>query len=293
MGSQSVLLRDITARDGIQNEQPISIEARVRLVNSLVDAGIRSLEVGSFVRSDIIPAMANTADVFAKIDRNPDTTYWALVPNEKGALLALEANADALTITASASEIYAQKNVGKTVAESIAECSRIASVADGKPIDAVISCSFGSPWEGDFDAKDVATVANRLLDAGATHVTLADTTGMGTPRLVMALVHELGNEIGFHFHDTRGTALVNAVAAMSAGARQFDTAVGSIGGSPFAVDAGGNLGTEDLLHLLEDFGVSTGINFESILEIAGFLKEQLGHELNSKVSLRGPRWKKL
>ena len=292
MGSQSILIRDVTARDGIQNEKPLSVDVRVELVNSLVNAGVRSLEVGSFVRADVIPAMENATEVLTKIKRDRDTTYWALVPNAKGAQMAIDANADALSITASASEAYAQKNVGKTVAESIAECENIAKVAQNKPIDAVISCSFGSPWEGDIDAKDVATIAQQLRNAGASRITLADTTGMGTPRLVMALVHELGNDISFHFHDTRGTALVNAVAAMSAGVRRFDTAVGSIGGSPFAADAGGNLGTEDLLHLLQYFGVQTGIDFDAIVKVSEFLKEQLGHELNSRVSLRGPRWKR-
>ena len=232
--------------------------------------------------------MAHTDEVFAGIKRNPDVTYWALVPNAKGAQMAVDAGADSLSVIASASEMYSQKNVKKSVDEAITECERISKVTD-KPIDAVISCSFGSPWEGDIDCDVVAGVARRLRDAGATSITLADTTGMGTPRRVMLLVHAVEGEVGFHFHDTRGTALVNAVAAMSAGAKRFDTSLGAIGGSPTSVDVGGNLGTEDLVHLLDDFGFSSGLDLEVLLDAGKFLRECLGHDLNSKIALRGPR----
>lgn len=292
VGAQSVHIRDVTPRDGIQNLPPLPVATRVELITRLVNAGVRDVEVGSFVREDRVPAMANTADVLAGIDRKPEVTYWALVPNVRGAELAADAGADAFSLIASASLVYSEKNTGKDLDASIAEIERICALPEtsNKRCDAVISCAFGSPWEGDVAATVVAELVNRIRQAGATEITLADTTGMATPRLVMALVNEVGNDIGFHFHDTRRTAVVNAVAAMSAGIRRFDTAVGAIGGSPFAVDAGGNLGTEDLLHLLEDFGVESGISFDAVMEINQFLSKALGQPLNSAVGERGPRW---
>ncbi len=293
MMNTQIFIRDVTARDGIQNETPLSVEQRVELVNRLLAAGVTSLEVGSFVNPKVIPAMANTSEVFAGVEKQPDVIYWALVPNKKGAQMAVEAGVSALSITASASETYGTKNVGRSVQEAIEECEKIANVdgVSGKPIDAVISCSFGSPWEGDIPPTEVATLAKSFLNAGATQITLADTTGMATPRLIMSVLNEVGTDVGLHLHDTRGTALVNAVAAISAGARRFDTSVGAIGGSPFAVDAGGNLGTEDLCHLMKDFCMETAIDFDQLLQINQWLASALGHPLNSRVGEHGPRWK--
>jgi hydroxymethylglutaryl-CoA lyase len=206
------------------------------------------------------------------LDRRPGVTYWALVPNLKGAQLADDGGVGHLTFTVSASPEYNQRNVGMAVDDSIAELARITSSFPGREVDAVVSCAFGSPYEGDIDEGAVAALGDRLLDAGASSLTYADTTGMATPRRVEDLVENTGHGIGLHLHETRGTGLVNAFAAVRLGVARFDTSVGGLGGSPFAAGAAGNLATEDLVHLLDDLGHHTGIDLERLLRERGFIK---------------------
>jgi hydroxymethylglutaryl-CoA lyase len=226
----------------------------------------------------------------AAVHRVEGVRYLALVPNVKGAELALSAGVDGLSLTVSASEGYSQRNVHMSVDESLAQVAAIrAAVGDDLPLDTVISCAFGSPYEGDLPPAEVAELGRRALAEGSSTVTFADTTGMATPRRVADLVEVVGPAAGLHLHDTRGTALANAFAALQLGVRRFDTAVGGLGGSPFAAGAGGNLATEDLVHLCDDLGLSTGIDLEALLTVSARVAEVVGHPVPSRIAAAGPR----
>ena len=291
-----VVIRDVGPRDGLQPEQPVAVEDRVRLVEALQDAGVRHIEVAAFVSPRAVPAMVGAADVLAGISRRAGATYAALVPNAKGAELALDAGIDELTVTISASETYNQRNVKMSTAESedvIEVIVGLAGAGSGSgpvPVDAVISCAFGSPYEGEIPPADVAGLARRLLDRGVTTVTYADTTGMATPRRIDDLLDVVPTAgIGLHLHDTRGTGLVNAYAALERGVARFDTAVGGLGGSPFAQGAGGNLATEELVAVLDDLGVHTGVHLEALIGAAGLIEDLVGRPVPSRVAHHGPR----
>lgn len=284
-----VHIREVGPRDGLQAEAPVPVAARVALVEGLVAAGLSEIEVGSFVSPKAVPAMAGASEVFAAIDRKDGVHYLALVPNRRGAEMAVEAGADGLTVTVSASEAYSEKNVHMSVDQSIAAVGEIVAAVDGLPVDAVVSCAFGSPYEGDLAPAVVAAIGERLRAEGATSLTFADTTGMATPARVDALLAAVGVDIGLHLHETRGTGLVNAYAAWSAGVRRFDSSIGGLGGSPFAAGAAGNVATEDLVHLLDDLGVDTGVSLDRLLEISATLPSLLGHPVPSRVAAAGPR----
>jgi hydroxymethylglutaryl-CoA lyase len=286
----SIAIREVGPRDGLQPEAPVPVATRVRLVTALVDAGVSIIEVAAFVSPKAVPAMAGAADVIAALTRSPSVRHFALVPNVKGAQLAAEAGVDALTLTVSASETYSQRNVRMSVEESLAQVAAIRDAIGGDlPMDTVVSCAFGSPYEGDIAPAAVADLGRRALATGSTSLTFADTTGVATPRRVRDLLAETGTDVGLHLHDTRGTALVNAYAAMEAGVTRFDTAVGGLGGSPFAAGAGGNLATEDLVHLCDDLGVATGIDLEALLAVSTQVAETVGHAVPSRVAAAGPR----
>ena len=283
-----IAIREVGPRDGLQGEEPQSEALRVELVTSLAAAGLVDIEVAAFVSPKAVPAMAGAGDVLAETAALP-IRHWALVPNRKGAELAVEAGAEALTATISASATYNQRNVGMTVDESLAAIGEIVAVAGERPVDAVVSCAFGSPYEGDLAPDEAAAIGDRLLDVGVAQLTYADTTGVATPARVEALLAETGPSVGLHLHDTRGTALVNAFAAMQLGITRFDTAVGGLGGSPFAHGAGGNLATEDLVHLCDDLGVRTGVDLDALLAVSERLTEVLGRAMPSRVAVHGPR----
>lgn len=292
-----VAIRDVGPRDGLQPEEPTSVEDRVRLVEALLAAGLRRIEAAAFVSPKAVPAMAGAADVIAAIPRSDDVTITALVPNRRGAEMALEAGVDELTVTISFSETYNLRNVKMTVAESEQVIGEVAALAAraSVPVDAVVSCSFGSPYEGDADPAEVVSLGHRLTDAGVQAVTYADTTGMATPRRIHDLVDALeaagpiDGSIGLHLHDTRGTALANALTAIERGVTRFDTAVGGLGGSPFAHGAGGNLSTEVLVATLDDLGVATGIAIEPLVEAALLVEQLVGRPVPSGVAHQGPR----
>lgn len=281
----AIAIREVGPRDGLQPEEPVDVATRVELVDALVATGVRSIEAGAFVSPRAVPQMKGAADVFAGLHRVPGVQYVALVPNAKGAELAVAAGADGLTVTLSASEEYSQRNVRMSVQESLAQVAAIRAAA-GKdmPIDVVISCAFGSPYEGDLDPGDVARLGDAAREQGGTAVTYADTTGLGSPRRLEALLERTGSGIGLHLHDTRGTALTNAYAALQAGVRRFDTAVGGLGGSPFARGAGGNLATEDLVYLCDDLGIHTGIELDALLGASRLMEAAVGHALPSRVA---------
>ena len=285
----SAHLRDVGPRDGLQAEPPIPAAERVWLVDALAEAGVREIEAVSFVSPKAVPSMAGAADVMAAVTRRPGVRYTALVPNVKGAELALGASVDALTFTASVSPEYSRRNVGMEPAQSMEQLAAVVATAGDVPVDAVLSCCFGSPYEGEIDPDEVGTFAEAAIEAGAAAVTLADTTGMATPRRITEVIGRTGPDVGLHLHETRRTALVNAWAALELGVTRFDTSVGGLGGSPFAAGAAGNLATEDLVHLLDDCGVTTGVDLAALLAIADRLTGVLGHPVPSAISAAGPR----
>jgi hydroxymethylglutaryl-CoA lyase len=288
-GGATVTIREVGPRDGLQPEEPQPAAVRAQLVEDLVDAGVTTVEAVAFVSPRAVPQMADAADVLAAVSRRPGVRYLALVPNAKGAELALAAGVDGLSLTVSASETYSQRNVHMSVEESLTQVALVRSVVgDELPLDTVISCAFGSPYEGDIAPEAVAAMARRARDAGSTTLTFADTTGMAGPPHVAALLALVGTDVGLHLHDTRATALVNAYAALQAGVRRFDTAVGGIGGSPFAQGAGGNLATEELVHLCDQLGLRTGIDLERLLAVSRGLADTLGHTMPSRLTAAGP-----
>jgi hydroxymethylglutaryl-CoA lyase len=290
----AITVREVGPRDGLQAEAPVPVPWRADLVASLVGAGVTTVEVAAFVSPKAVPSMAGAAEVVAEVrsrlDGRPGLTLVALVPNVRGAEMAAASGVDALTLTVSASEAYSRRNVGMSVDESLDQVAAIrTAVGDALPIDTVVSCAFGSPYEGDLAPSAVAALGARALAGGTTSLTYADTTGMATPRRVADLLDEAGADVGLHLHDTRGTALVNAYAAMERGVRRFDTAVGGLGGSPFAAGAGGNLATEDLVHLCDDLGVATGIDLDALLAVSAEVAAGVDHVVPSRVAAAGPR----
>ena len=284
-------VREVGPRDGLQAEAPVDEATRVALIEALLAAGVTHIEVAAFVSPRAVPAMAGAAEVLAALPRRPGVVYAALVPNLRGAELALAAGVDELTVTVSASEAYSARNVRMSVEESVAAAADICGVAGPVPVDVIVSCAFGSPYEGEIAPDEVAALGRRLADQGAARLTYADTTGMATPRRIDALVDLTGDDVGLHLHDTRGTALVNAYAALLRGVRRFDAAVGGLGGSPFAAGAGGNLATEDLVHLLDDHGIETGIDLDRLLDVSRQVAVIVEHEVPSRVARAGPRSK--
>jgi hydroxymethylglutaryl-CoA lyase len=273
-----VQIRDVTARDGLQGERPVEVRDRVELVRRLFAAGFGDVEVASFVSPKAVPAMAGGADVVAAVlpDLPEGASAWALVPNVKGAELAMAAGVDHLTITVSASAAYSEKNVHMTIEEALAQVEAIRAAAPTAVLDEVISCAFGSPFDGEeVTPDDVASFVDEARAAGVDQVTLADTTGVGTPTRLGAVLDRVGTDVGLHLHDTRGTALLNAWTALGRGVTRFDTALAGLGGSPFAPDAGGNLPTEALAQLLRAEGFDTGLDVGAVLDARNFVRSVL------------------
>ena len=286
---ERIVIREVGARDGLQSEAPLTVDDRLELLDALLVAGITHLEVAAFVSPKAVPAMAGAAEVVAGLGALEGVVRTALVPNLRGAELALAAGVDELTVTISASATYNLRNVQMTVDESVAAIAAVCASAGAVPVDAVISCAFGSPYEGDASPADVALLAERLRASGATAITLADTTGMATPRRLDDVLALTGAGVGLHLHETRGTGLLNLYAGMQAGVVRFDTSVGGLGGSPFAAGAAGNVATEEVVALCDDLGVHTGIGIDALIEAALLAERLVGHPVPSRVAHAGPR----
>jgi hydroxymethylglutaryl-CoA lyase len=286
-----VRIRDVVARDGLQGERLVEPELRVELVARLITAGLRDVEVAAFVSPKAVPAMAGAAEVVAatrELTDDLDVTLWALVPNVKGADLATATGVDHLTVTISASPAYSEKNIHMTIGQAFDQLAAIRDSAPRAVLDAVISCCFGSPFDGeDITPGVVAALVERARAIGVDQVTLADTTGLATPRRVLDVLAATGSDVGLHLHDTRGTALLNAWTAIDHGVDRFDTALGGLGGSPFAPTAGGNLATEDLVLVLADAGIETDVDLDRLLYAGPLLAELVGHDLPSRVAAAG------
>ena len=295
---QRVTIREVGPRDGLQAEKPLAVEARARLIDALSATGVPKIEAVSFVSPTAVPAMAEAAEVWKRVHPAKDVAYSALVPNRRGAEAAAEAGGFAsLQAFLGAAEGYNRKNLGKSVAESVGDVADVVAVARsaGLPVEVFISAAFGDPYEGDVAPQRVLEVAERVLSVGAQSISLGDTTGMGTPTGVWEVVGLMRDRLGevplnLHFHDTRGTAMANVLAALQTGVTEFDASIGGLGGSPFAPGANGNLATEDLAHMLMAMGTEVGIDFGRVMEASRLAEELVGHPLARQVSKAGPRW---
>lgn len=278
-------IREVGPRDGLQAEAPVSVSKRILLINQLISAGIKHIEVASFMRDDVVPAMAGAEEVIAAISQRNSVTVAGLVANLAGVRRALACALDEITITVSLSNTYSLKNIGKSTAESLAGAQALIAEIGGKAItDVVVSCAFGSPY-GDVDMYlDLQPCVDLLRDFGCDKITLADTTGVANPRTIRDAIDLVGNDVGLHLHETRGTGLVNAFVGLDRGIRRFDSSVGGIGGSPFAHGAAGNVATESLVSLLQSEGFSTGIDLDLLLSVTQVLRQILGHDLPSPLA---------
>jgi hydroxymethylglutaryl-CoA lyase len=286
-----VTITEVGPRDGLQNEARIlPLEQKVALIDRLSRAGLARIEAASFVSPAAIPQMANAADVMAAIERVPGVTYIGLVPNERGARDAITAGVDEISVVVSASESHNRSNVNRSVDESLQAVTGIAALCrkSSIPWAGYVSTAFGCPYEGAIEPNAVLRVALHYAEAGAYAVALGDTIGVANPKQVGALVPQLmaavpGAEVRLHFHDTYGRALANTVVALEAGATQFDSSVGGLGGCPYAPGASGNVATEDMVSMLHAMGVETGIDLEALLGVTLFAGEIIGRSLDGRV----------
>lgn len=291
----TVKVKEVGPRDGLQAEAAIlPTEDKLRLIGCLADAGLSEIEASSFVSPKAIPALADAAEVFANLDRRPGVIFSAIVPNEKGARRAVEAEADEIQVFLAAAEGYNQSNVRMSVEDSLKQAARIAEIvlrADIRFV-AVLSTAFGCPYEEAVAPEQVLGLCGRLIDMGAKEITFGDTTGMAYPTQVRELSAAYGERypgtpLRLHFHNTRGMGLANVLAALEAGVDRFDASVGGLGGSPYAPGATGNISTEDLVHMLHEMGIKTGIDLEALIGCAKMLEELLNHELPGQVMKAG------
>lgn len=304
-----VTLRDVSLRDGLQDEAPIPTEAKVAMFEALVAAGVRDLELTSFVRPDRVPALADAeslVEATAELAEHHGVTRWGLVLNERGAERALAVGIDHLQYVVSVSDTHSRHNAGAGTERALDTFDRFASeaLARGATVEATLATAFGCPFEHRVDPDRVAEVARRVVDAGASSVGLADTIGVAVPSEVASLVDlvvgevnevdEVGSSsgvtIGVHLHDTRGLAIANALAAIDRGVRRLDASVGGLGGCPFAPNASGNVPIEDLAHALDEMGYRTGLDLSALVEAARLACELTGRRVESHIGLAGPRF---
>jgi hydroxymethylglutaryl-CoA lyase len=282
--SRSVTIVEVGPRDGLQNEpSQLSTAAKLEFIARAVAAGIRRIEVASFVNPKRVPQMADAEEVFAGLPRHPDVSYIGLVLNRRGFERAAAAGCREVGMVVAASDTFNERNQGTSTEASIAAWSEIARAASAAGIRAqiTISTAFGCPFEGEVPVARVLEVAERVAAAGPFEIALADTIGVGVPSQVQELVARLaerlpGMSLRCHFHNTRNTGIANAYAAVEAGVATLDASIGGIGGCPFAPAATGNIPTEDLLYLLTRLGVATGVDLEALIATGRWLEERLG-----------------
>ncbi|MEA2429904.1 MAG: hydroxymethylglutaryl-CoA lyase [Thermoleophilaceae bacterium] len=295
---EHVKVREVGPRDGFQNEpEVIPTDAKVRLIDMLARTGLERLEVTSFVRADVIPQLADARDVLARIEIPTGVALSVLIPNERGLENALELRErfHEVNLFLSASETHNQRNVNRSVEESLSGIERVVerARAEGLRCEGVISTSFGCPYEGHVPPDRVFEIASRLAAAGCEEVAFGDTTGMANPVQVRefftaAFERLQGVELTAHFHNTRGQGLANALAALDVGVRSFESSFGELGGCPVPVGATGNVATEDLVSMLHEMGFDTGIDLGKLLECSGAVQEVLGRPLSAHVLTAGP-----
>jgi hydroxymethylglutaryl-CoA lyase len=293
---RSISLREVGQRDGLQNEDPVPTEAKIELVDALSRTGVRRIEAVSFVHPRAIPQMADADEVWGSIARDPSIRYSALVPNLRGALRALDNGCLEIETVVSASDTHNRANVNRSTAESLDEIAQVIATAHdrGAVCHVTVSTAWGCPYEGDVPVARVLEVAKRAVADGADGLSYGDTTGMATPTRVTELVGETrmampDTPLNLHFHNTRGTALANVYAALLLGAADFDASVGGLGGCPYAPGASGNVASEELVHMVEDMGVDTGVDLDALIEVARAAERMVGRQLPSQVLRAGPR----
>jgi hydroxymethylglutaryl-CoA lyase len=293
-----VAIREVGPRDGFQNEpEVIPTDDKVRLVEMLARTGLRRLEVTSFVRADVIPQLADGAEVLRRAEIPDEVSVTVLIPNEKGLENALELRDrfQEVNLFLSASETHNRKNVNRSIEESLQGLERVVERArsEGLRCEGVISVSFGCPYEGDVPPGRVFSIAERLRDAGCEEVAFGDTTGMANPRQVREFFQQAAErladtELTAHFHNTRGQGLANVLAALESGVRSFESSFGELGGCPVPKGATGNIATEDLVSMLHEMGHDTSVDLERLLACAREVQEVLGRPLGSHVLVAGP-----
>ena len=286
----TVSIREVAPRDGLQNEEPIPAVDKVKLIDALSGTGVRRIEAVSFVHPRAIPQMADADEVWARAWRNPDVRYSALIPNTRGAERALAAGFREIEVVVSASDTHNRRNLNRSTEESLDDITGLITLihAAGAKVEVIVATSFGCPFEGDIAPERVASIVERVRADGADRIAFGDTTGMATPRRVRDLLAEVRPDL-LHFHNTRGTGLANVLTALELGITEFDASVGGIGGCPYAPGASGNIATEEVVHMLEDMGLRTGIDLEKLIAVGRLAEGLLGRTLPSGVLRAGPR----
>lgn len=290
--SDQVRIVEVGPRDGLQNEKtPITVEARIAFVENLISAGLKTVEVGSFVSPKAVPQMVNSDQVLRAVDHHPDREFHVLVPNEKGYEAAKAAGAKVIAVFASASEGFSKANINCSVAESIARFTPVVqrAKADGIKVRGYVSCVLGCPYDGDVQPSAVASVSRKLWDLGCYEVSLGDTIGVGTPLKARQLLRAVAGDVpiaslGMHFHDTYGQALANLYAGLEEGARVIDSAAGGLGGCPYAPGATGNVATEDVVYMLEGTGIPTGVDIQKLVAATNEISRLIGKPPVSRVA---------
>jgi hydroxymethylglutaryl-CoA lyase len=286
----TVSIREVAPRDGLQNEEPIPTDAKVRLIDALSGTGVRRIEAVSFVHPKAIPQMADADEVWARVRKDPEIRWSALIPNTRGAQRAIAAGFREIEVVVSASDTHNRRNLNRSTAESLDDIAALIPLAHdaGATLEVIVATSFGCPFEGDIAPSRVAGIVERVRADGADRIAFGDTTGMATPRRVKDLLSEVRPEL-LHFHNTRGTGLANIITALDLGVSEFDASVGGIGGCPYAPGASGNVATEEVVHMLHDMGIDTGIDLDALIEVAELAEKLLGKKLPSGVLRAGPR----
>ena len=293
---RQISVREVGPRDGLQNEDPVPTKAKIELIDRLSATGVQRIEAVSFVRPEAIPQMADADEVWHGIARAESVRYSALVPNLRGAARALDSGLAEIEAVVSASDTHNRKNVNRSTAQSLDDIAGIIALAHerGVSCQVIISTAWGCPYEGDIPVERVVATASRAIADGADTISFGDTTGMATPGRVRRLVGEFRSAhpdagLNLHFHNTRGTGLANVLTALELGVADFDASVGGLGGCPYAPGATGNIATEELVHMVEDMGVGTGIDLDALIDAAADAERIIGRQLPSQVLRAGPR----
>ncbi|WP_264406365.1 hydroxymethylglutaryl-CoA lyase [Vibrio owensii] len=283
---------EVGARDGLQNESPVSTQAKIRLVDLLSDTGLTHIEAGSFVSPKWVPQMADSLDVMKKITRRHNVIYSALTPNVQGFEKALEAGANQVAIFTSSSEGFCQHNINCSIADSLTRFEPVMELAakHNIPVRGYLSCVADCPYDGPTKPEQVARVANLLMELGCYEVSLGDTIGTGTPIRIAKMLETVQvkvptDKLAVHFHDTWGQALANIYQALTMGINTIDSSVAGLGGCPYARGASGNVATEDVLYLCQGLGIETGVDLELLAKAGWMISEELNRQPTSKVSL--------
>ncbi|MDM5188760.1 hydroxymethylglutaryl-CoA lyase [Bacillus sp. DX4.1] len=285
------VIKEVGPRDGLQNEKKIvDTKDKVKWIHLLSEAGLSYIEVSSFVHPKWVPALADASDVFAELERKPDVTYAALVPNQNGLERALLQPVDEVNVFLSASEAHNKSNINKSITEALSVIQDITKQAHfaGKRVRGYVSTVFGCPYEGDVSIDAVDELCNQLFSYGIYEVSLGDTIGVANPAQVERILEHLlrkydASQFAMHFHNTYGMALANVVKSLECGVTTFDSSCGGLGGCPYAPGASGNVATDDLVHMLHQMGVQTNIDEEKLLQASQFIQSKLNIPLPSNV----------